>query len=148
MGESWGCLEYAHAARNSQAARRCTHSPAAIPDADSLSLPPGEAFCLPASRRSTMARGIDAALEPFGDVVGVWETLCLRCLRRGEAALAAAADEVDAVLRGEACLPQLVSKGGIMRHGRIDLPLDRHHLLARRRQVRQTDEIPLRVGPD
>src|SRR4051794_31104615 len=45
--------------------------------ADSLSLPPGQAFRLPASRRSTMARGIDAALESVGDVIGVRETLRL-----------------------------------------------------------------------
>ena len=46
-----------------------------------------------------MACGIDAALEPVGDIVGVRETRRLRRLRRGKAALAAAADEVDVVLR-------------------------------------------------
>src|SRR5271166_936865 len=97
-----------------------------------LPLPPRQSHGLPASRHPTMPCGIDTPLEPIGDVVNMRKARRLRRLRRCETALAAATDEVNAVLRSEAGLLQLVRKGRIGRHGRIDLPLDRHHLLAGR----------------
>ena len=63
-------------------------------------LPPGQALRLPAGCRRRDGRAASTrALEPVGDVVGVRKPGLLRRLRRGEAALAAAADEVDVVLR-------------------------------------------------
>ena len=49
-------------------------------------------------------------LEPIGDVVAVRETGVLRRLRGGVAALAAATNEVDLVIRGEARLLQLIGE--------------------------------------
>jgi hypothetical protein len=64
-----------------------------------------------------------------------------------QAAHAAAADEVDVVVRCQAGLLQTVLEAGIALHRRVDLPGDQDSLLRRFRQIRHADEIPLRIGP-
>src|SRR3954454_743787 len=64
-----------------------------------LPLSPGQSFRLPARRIAAMAFGVHRPLEPVRDIVGVRKPSRLRGLRRGHAADARAAEEVDAMLR-------------------------------------------------
>ena len=91
---------------------------------------------------------IDRALEAFRDIIGVREAGSLRGLRRRVAALAAAADEVNMVLRREPGLFQLLREVGVERHIRIGLPGDQHSLLSDGHKVRHANELPFHICPD
>src|SRR3984957_19223036 len=62
---------------------------------------PGQLVGLPARDMAALAAGVRRALEPVGDVVHMGEARCLRRIGRGQAARAAAAQEVDMVFWGD-----------------------------------------------
>src|SRR6476661_6729823 len=104
--------------RNCGVIQNCSRITIRPYDAGNLSLPPGQALGFPAGGNAAMAVGIDIALEPVANIVGVEETCRLRRLRCRKAALAAAADEINVVIRRKASLPQLLGERGVAHHRR------------------------------
>src|SRR5271168_2790770 len=87
-------------------------------------LPPGQGVGLPASGGAAVSGGIGRTLEPVGDVEYVREPGGAGGLGGGHTARAAAADEIDRVVGGQAGVTQIVLEGRVALHRRINLPGD------------------------
>ena len=92
-----------------------------------------------------MAIRVHRALEPVRHVIHMREAGHLHRLCRGQAAHAAAAQEVDVMLRREAGLLKFADEIAVFPHRRKHLPRHQHGLLAGRGQVGNTDIGPFHI---